>query len=414
MYKCDGCSDYVTAWKRLTVRKAPNILTIALKRFQSGRFGKLNKRVTFPESLDLTPYMSEAAEGDGTNIYKLYAVVVHVDMLNASFFGHYICYVKDFRGNWYRVDDCRVASVELEEVLSQGAYMLLYNRICARPTCLKTIEPPSETEKHQATNGDLEVDPSQKQPVECTATATATDELTNPIQIVSDGTRETNVSDGEEDRADSEDVKMDDCESTLLVSKDIVVNGGNGDVKDIVVNGSNGDVDMVDCEPSCSGPKELIVCSNGGPASCSTQENGNYICATQNGFNGTLEMCNDAATALMSIEETSDGTNLVKSEAKPSTNGKLVQEKSSSSKPLFYPGFLNSDKLEVRSEKNCSGSPDPVKLESRTKKSCPGKSESLFRPGFLDKRPRKDAANGQLNGKIQRTKGNGDLRLNLD
>lgn len=66
----------------------------------------MNKRVTFPETLDLGPYMSEA--GDGTDVYKLYAVVVHVDMLNASFFGHYICYTKDFGGNWYRIDDCKV------------------------------------------------------------------------------------------------------------------------------------------------------------------------------------------------------------------------------------------------------------------------------------------------------------------
>ncbi|KAA8529700.1 hypothetical protein F0562_034200 [Nyssa sinensis] len=106
----DVMTNYVMAWKRLTVRRAPNILTIALKRFQSGRFGKLNKRVTFPETLDLKPYMSEA--GDDNDIYKLYAVVVHVDMLNASFFGHYICYTKDFCGNWYRIDDCKVTTVE--------------------------------------------------------------------------------------------------------------------------------------------------------------------------------------------------------------------------------------------------------------------------------------------------------------
>ncbi|KAB2077647.1 hypothetical protein ERO13_A06G104400v2 [Gossypium hirsutum] len=138
MYKCDGCNDYVKAWKRLTIRWAPNILTIALKRFQSGRFGKLNKRVSFPETLDLSPYMSESEDGDDSNIYKLYAVVVHVDMLNASFFGHYICYTKDFSGNWYRIDDCKVARAELEEVLSQGAYMLLYSRVSARPSCLRT------------------------------------------------------------------------------------------------------------------------------------------------------------------------------------------------------------------------------------------------------------------------------------
>ena len=73
---------------------------------QSGRFGKLNKRIAFPETLNLSPYMSEA--GDGSDIYKLYGVVVHIDMLNASFFGHYICYIKDFQGNWYRIDDWKV------------------------------------------------------------------------------------------------------------------------------------------------------------------------------------------------------------------------------------------------------------------------------------------------------------------
>lgn len=50
-------------------------------------------------------------EGDGTDEYTLYAVVVHVDMLNASFFGHYICYTKDLCGNWYKLDDCKVGTL---------------------------------------------------------------------------------------------------------------------------------------------------------------------------------------------------------------------------------------------------------------------------------------------------------------
>lgn len=93
---------------------------------QSGRFGKLNKKVNFPETLNLGPYMSEA--GDGTDIYKLYAVVVHVDMLNASFFGHYICYTKDFSGNWYRIDDCKVPScLSLSQALCWDAEKLGQN-----------------------------------------------------------------------------------------------------------------------------------------------------------------------------------------------------------------------------------------------------------------------------------------------
>ncbi|KAJ6828991.1 ubiquitin carboxyl-terminal hydrolase 19-like [Iris pallida] len=151
-YKCDGCNDYVKAWKRLTVHQAPNILTIALKRFQSGRFGKLNKRVTFPENLNLTPYMS--GNDDGTDLYSLYAVVVHLDMLNASFFGHYICYIKDFEGHWYRVDDCKVSNVEVDEVLSQGAYMLLYSR--RSPRRKPFIRPTEPAKKKQFTSGDTD------------------------------------------------------------------------------------------------------------------------------------------------------------------------------------------------------------------------------------------------------------------
>ncbi|KAK4756435.1 hypothetical protein SAY87_006562 [Trapa incisa] len=43
MYKCDACNDYVKAWKRLTVRHAPNILTVALKRFQESKKKRLSE-----------------------------------------------------------------------------------------------------------------------------------------------------------------------------------------------------------------------------------------------------------------------------------------------------------------------------------------------------------------------------------
>ncbi|XP_016552183.2 ubiquitin carboxyl-terminal hydrolase 18 isoform X2 [Capsicum annuum] len=136
MYKCDRCNDYVKASKRLMIQEAPNILTIALKRFQGGG-GKLNKRVIFRECLDLLPYMNE---GDDNDYFKLYAVIVHVNMLKASDFGHYICYIKDFSGSWYRSNDSKVDKVDIDEVLSQEAYMLLYRRIVARPTSLYPLE----------------------------------------------------------------------------------------------------------------------------------------------------------------------------------------------------------------------------------------------------------------------------------
>ncbi|CAM0909054.1 unnamed protein product [Alopecurus aequalis] len=165
-YRCDGCSDYVKARKHLTVHQAPNILTITLKRFQSGRFGKLNKKVTFPTKLDLTPYMSTT---DGTDQYNLYAVVVHLDMLNASFFGHYICYIKSRRGHWLKIDDCKVMFVDEEEVHAQGAYMLLYSRRTARPGPLLAVKEPIKQEKQcevPPSNGETHLIPEDV-PVKC-------------------------------------------------------------------------------------------------------------------------------------------------------------------------------------------------------------------------------------------------------
>ncbi|KAK2659886.1 hypothetical protein Ddye_006419 [Dipteronia dyeriana] len=129
-YRCGRCKSYEKAKKKLTIVEAPNVLTIALKRFQSGKFGKLNKPIRFPEVLDLAPYMSGTS--DNLPIYRLYGVVVHLDVMNAAFSGHYVCYVKSTHNKWFKIDDSTVTAVELEKVLTKGAYMLLYARCSPR------------------------------------------------------------------------------------------------------------------------------------------------------------------------------------------------------------------------------------------------------------------------------------------
>lgn len=76
---------------------------------QEGNYGKINKCITFPEMLDLIPFMTGA--DDIPPLYILYAVIVHLDMLNASFSGHYITYLKDMQGSWFRIDDTEVMSL---------------------------------------------------------------------------------------------------------------------------------------------------------------------------------------------------------------------------------------------------------------------------------------------------------------
>ncbi|RZC15798.1 ubiquitin carboxyl-terminal hydrolase 17-like isoform X1 [Glycine soja] len=129
-YHCVRCKSYEKAKKKLTVSEAPNVLTVALKRFQSGKFGKLNKPIQFPEILNLAPFMSGTS--DKSPIYRLYGVVVHLDIMNAAFSGHYVCYVKNIQNKWFKVDDSVVTAVELDRVLTKGAYMLFYARCSPR------------------------------------------------------------------------------------------------------------------------------------------------------------------------------------------------------------------------------------------------------------------------------------------
>nr|GEU91512.1 ubiquitin carboxyl-terminal hydrolase 16-like [Tanacetum cinerariifolium] len=129
-YKCSRCKSNERAKKKLTLLEAPNVLTIALKRFQSGKFGKLNKSIHFPEILDMAPYMSGTS--DMSPVYRLYGVVVHLDRMNAAFSGHYVSYVKNIENRWFKTDDDKVKEVDVKSVLTKGAYMLLYARCSPR------------------------------------------------------------------------------------------------------------------------------------------------------------------------------------------------------------------------------------------------------------------------------------------
>jgi hypothetical protein len=77
----------------------------------------------------MTPYIISGI-GDKSPLYSLYAVVVHLDIMNAAFSGHYVCYVKNFNGEWFRIDDSTVSSclflVSVEILLSLAPGFLLY------------------------------------------------------------------------------------------------------------------------------------------------------------------------------------------------------------------------------------------------------------------------------------------------
>lgn len=125
-YRCGKCKRKVTARKRFSVFKAPNVATFQFKRFDSDRIfgGKVTKFISYPEELDLKPYMSDTSQS--AIKYQLNAVLVHVGHSSNS--GHYFCYTKNSNGLWYRMDDSDVTIVNRNSVLAQQAYVLFYTR----------------------------------------------------------------------------------------------------------------------------------------------------------------------------------------------------------------------------------------------------------------------------------------------
>ncbi|PPS20293.1 hypothetical protein GOBAR_AA00277 [Gossypium barbadense] len=61
-YKCDNCKKLVAARKQLSIRQAPNILVIQLKRFEGILGAKIDRLITFEEVLVLSSFMSKASQ----------------------------------------------------------------------------------------------------------------------------------------------------------------------------------------------------------------------------------------------------------------------------------------------------------------------------------------------------------------
>ncbi|KAK2529669.1 hypothetical protein Q9233_006836 [Columba guinea] len=135
------CKKKVSATKRFTIHRAPKVLTLALKRFADFTGGKITKDVSYPELLNIRPYMSQTS-GDPV-MYGLYAVLVHSGY--SSHAGHYYCYVKARSvpghsptlfslplqasdGQWYQMNDNVVRPSNIKVVLNQQAYVLFYLR----------------------------------------------------------------------------------------------------------------------------------------------------------------------------------------------------------------------------------------------------------------------------------------------
>lgn len=128
-YKCESCHRLVDAHKKFSIYKTPEILTLQLKRFSvnpfTGQTNKLNRPVSFPESLDISEWISDKGNSESGQ-YRLYAVIVHEGHSCNS--GHYHAFVRNSNDIWYSMNDCSVHQVSLDTVLRQRAYILFYQK----------------------------------------------------------------------------------------------------------------------------------------------------------------------------------------------------------------------------------------------------------------------------------------------
>ena len=125
MVTCSRCKVKRAVTKGLRLATAPTMLVINYKRFaydNYGRLSRLSKQVTFPLRLELKEYMSRANRGKPPP-YSLVAVLVHRG--RSCDCGHYFAYVRKGT-DWYLANDAVVTKVDVEEVLSAQAYVLVY------------------------------------------------------------------------------------------------------------------------------------------------------------------------------------------------------------------------------------------------------------------------------------------------
>ena len=201
-YYCDKCEKKVSCRRRTCIKKLPNIMVIALKRFEidyeTMQHSKINDKVEFPFEIKMDKYTDKQLEKsdllkemeemnwsyedlpeDKKRIhdfeypeeyysYSLRGVVVHMGEANS---GHYYSYIKDTTtGEWYEFNDTMVTSFDPKDMAEKAfggeynedsrryarfrssglkqynGYMLLYERnyYIETDTFMEKVETPGE------------------------------------------------------------------------------------------------------------------------------------------------------------------------------------------------------------------------------------------------------------------------------
>ncbi|XP_072571838.1 ubiquitin carboxyl-terminal hydrolase 48 isoform X3 [Paramormyrops kingsleyae] len=111
-YFCENCHSKQNATRHIKLQTLPRTLNLQLMRFvfdrQTGHKKKLNSFISFPEVLDMGPFLEEK---DEKCVYELNAVLIHRGI--SAYSGHYIAHVRDGRTKeWYKFNDEEIEKME--------------------------------------------------------------------------------------------------------------------------------------------------------------------------------------------------------------------------------------------------------------------------------------------------------------
>jgi len=119
-YLCEKCNVESNANKKINLFKTSRYLIISLKRFQNDG-NKINTLIQYPIN-DLI--LDEYTENKTRSKYNLYAISNHTGNLNG---GHCFSYCRN-GDKWYEYNDNMVMKLTNEQLISNSAYILFYER----------------------------------------------------------------------------------------------------------------------------------------------------------------------------------------------------------------------------------------------------------------------------------------------
>ena len=131
-YKCDKCEERDHCNKQMVLLNTPHYVVVTLKRFeynyQHEKFVKDNKHIDFPIYLHFKEYLlqdNENKKAEGVSLYKLNSIINHSGGSNG---GHYYS-INNLNNKWFICDDDKVKPISDDDIFSQEAYVLLYEKV---------------------------------------------------------------------------------------------------------------------------------------------------------------------------------------------------------------------------------------------------------------------------------------------